>query len=67
MKHILLHNLFSLEKRNSITPPSNFSYNKEVGAWIDCQNGSLLMLHSSFAQVGTKKFDVETGEDHKGK
>lgn len=65
MEHILLQNSFIYKKRQSIACPNGFIYHKKIGAWVD-ENYSLLIHHNQFPEIGTKKFDVETGEDHKG-
>jgi len=66
MKHILLNAAFEFEQRISIVPLTNFSYNTLTGFWVD-DNGNLMVNDNDFAGVGSKKFDVETGEDKKYK
>lgn len=50
----------------SVVPPTEFQYDQVGGYWIS-DNGVLLMNDKRSLSVGSKKFDVETGEDHKGK
>ncbi|WP_461791669.1 hypothetical protein [Pedobacter sp.] len=66
MKHILLTSASSLEQRALINPPEQFSYCDLEGYWKN-GNGELLVEGKEFAGVGSKKFDVETGEDKKYK
>lgn len=66
MKHILLKELFLFKKRKKIEPPQDFSYNKILGAWINSNENTLLVFNEKFPLVGTKKKDIETGEDEKG-
>ena len=63
--HILLNNSFSYKKRETITPPKGFSYDKNRGAWISDSRKHLLVNDKRFAGVATKKRDIETGEDQK--
>lgn len=64
MKHILLQGI-EFKKVCEITPPENFAYNRDVGAWVSEMDSSLLVLHPEFSGVASKKKDIETGEDQK--
>ena len=66
MKHILLVNAFNYKKRKEIVSPIGFFYNKVIGAWLSHSDETLLVNHKSFPAIGSKKEDIETGEDHKG-
>jgi hypothetical protein len=66
MTHILLDNAFKYKKRSSITEPNGFYYNKQIGAWLSSIDQQPLVKQINFPSVGTKKEDVETGEDQKG-
>jgi hypothetical protein len=66
MEHILLKTAFNYKKRKEIEPPKNFKYNNIIGAWLSKTDDSLLVNHKDFPQIGTKKHDIETGEDQKG-
>lgn len=66
MGHILLDMAYTYAKRNEIIPPVDFYYDKQVGAWLSRNDHSLLIKNNKFPKIGTKKFDVETGEDNKG-
>lgn len=47
---------------------SGFNYNASLGAWISNEDGSVMVKGSDKRRPhpGTKKCDVETGEDMKG-
>lgn len=64
--HILLQNCSVLQRPSNESEPVGFIYNKHQGLWVHETNGSLYIDHPEFSAKGTKKFDVETGEDHKG-
>jgi len=66
MKHILLNTAFVFEHRADIQPLERFAYNEIIGFWVD-NDGNLMINDKGFAGVGTKKFDMETGEDKKYK
>ena len=66
MRHILFNKAFFYKRRKEIKPPENYEYDYMLGAWINSIDKSLLILSQNFKALGTKKFDVETGEDHKG-
>jgi len=66
MAHILLAGLGTPERKSLLIPPGGFAYDELRGVWAD-RDGSLLVDDRQFAAVGTKKFDIETGEDYKGK
>lgn len=64
MKHILLKNL-NHKKIQPIEPFQDYYYNKTDGAWVSIQFNSLLVKHKNFPAIGSKKKDIETGEDQK--
>jgi len=66
MKHILLNKAFEYKKRKDITPTEDYVYNSFLGAWFNIQNELPLIFANDFKGQGTKKFDIETGEDNKG-
>ncbi len=65
MKHILLQKALQYKKRKTIKAPENFRFDSLLGAWINKIDNTLLILSKDFKAQATKKFDVETGEDHK--
>ena len=66
MKHLLLQSAYHYMKRKDVSPSSNFYYDKSVGAWLGVFDKEPLIHTEDFPHHGTKKYDVETGEDHKG-
>lgn len=66
MNHPLLSQLIKFKKRKTISTPSGYVYNNELGFWESCIDGSLLVTNPLFASIGSKKEDIETGEDNKG-
>ncbi|MCH7411474.1 hypothetical protein MM239_18950 [Belliella sp. DSM 111904] len=66
MKHILLNRAFKYRKRKDINPPKDYDYNSILGAWFNINSKSPLIFAEDFKAQGTKKLDVETGEDNKG-
>lgn len=66
MKHILLNRAFEYKKRKDINPPKDYVYNSILGAWFNITNKLPLIFADDFKAQGTKKLDVETGEDNKG-
>lgn len=69
MKHILLNHLVTF-KRKKVSDLNGFTYDNKLGFWIaSAINASALIRHSEYFHFiqGSKKEDVETGEDLKGK
>jgi hypothetical protein len=66
MSHILLKNAFVFKKRSYINIPPEFNYDKKLGAWISKDGKVELVNHKGFPGGGSKKCDIETGEDQKG-
>lgn len=65
-EHILLQKSLKYRKRKEIETPKNYSFNSIVGAWINNSDQSFLIQSSDFNALGSKKEDIETGEDQKG-
>lgn len=66
MKHILLQKALKYKKRKKIEAPKGYLFNSRLGAWINEIDNSLLIQSTNFLALGTKKEDIETGEDQKG-
>jgi len=66
MKHILLQKALKYKKRKEIETPKGFSFDSLLGAWISSVDKTFLVEAKDFKAFGTKKEDVETGEDQKG-
>ncbi len=69
MTHALLKHLVHFN-RKIISIPEGFRYNRELGYWADenALTSPLVKQRDLLALIrGSKKEDVETGEDLKGK
>lgn len=70
MEHILLKKAFIFENENKNLDPAGSTYNALLGAWTKEEDGKeVILVHSDDPdkpETGTKKADVETGEDQKG-
>lgn len=66
MKHILLQKALKYRQRKEIKSPNGFLFDSLLGAWVNNIDKSLLIFSKDFKALGTKKEDVETGEDQKG-
>ncbi len=66
MKHILLQKALKYRKRKTIEAPRGYTFDSLLGAWINIIDKSLLIQSPNFPALGTKKEDIETGEDQKG-
>jgi hypothetical protein len=66
MEHILLQKAFNFKKKKIIESPEGYLFDNILGAWIDKNNNMLLIQSSSYPAIGSKKEDIETGEDQKG-
>lgn len=67
MRHIFFQEPFYYKKRAEVKPPKGYDYDHLFGAWVNTTDKSLLIFSKKFPELGTKKFDIETGEDHKSK
>lgn len=66
MNHILLQKALKYKKRKEIESPKGFLFDSLIGAWINNLDKTFLVKTEGFKALGTKKEDVETGEDQKG-
>ena len=66
MKHILLKNAFTYKKAKIKVEPKGYIFDHVLGAWVSKATKCLLINDSNFSAIGTKKEDIETGEDQKG-
>jgi hypothetical protein len=66
MRHILFQKALVYKKRKEITPPKDYEYDHNLGAWINREADLLLIDSVDFKGQATKKHDIETGEDQKG-
>lgn len=66
MKHILLQKALKYKKRKEIEEPKGFYFDSLIGAWINSTDKTYLIQSEDIKALGTKKYDIETGEDNKG-
>lgn len=70
MKHILLKKAFVFEQEKKNLDPIGCTYDIKKGVWVMEEFGKEVVLIRSQSPnkptTGTKKADVETGEDQKG-
>ncbi|WP_461791670.1 hypothetical protein [Pedobacter sp.] len=64
MEHILLRGS-SNRKIIFPVPSISFYYDEINGYWLSRENGNLLVFDATFPGIGSKKRDLETGEDQK--
>ncbi len=63
--HLLVKKAFIYASRD-IKNPENCEYNTRLGAWMWGNKFLVKSNNSNHLRVGTKKGDIETGEDQKG-
>jgi hypothetical protein len=64
-EHFLLKTARSMRRRE-VEDPSGCIYDPLVGAWLLKGTNTLLVETDARSLPGTKKNDIETGEDQKG-
>jgi predicted class III extradiol MEMO1 family dioxygenase len=65
MKDIFLAGSLVYKKVKPIVLSKEFFYDKRDGLWRSATDNALFVNSSDFAHVGSKKRDMETGEDQK--
>jgi hypothetical protein len=65
-RHLLLRTASSARRRNAPEAPPDCIYDPVLGAWILEGTNTLLVDTPQRSLPGTKKSDIETGEDQKG-
>ena len=65
-KHIILEKAERYSLANAIGVPKGFTYENLKGYWVNKQDGKALVNCDGPNIPTSKKFDMETGEDHKG-
>lgn len=65
--HLLIDKTVIYEKKE-LKDPTDAIYDDKLGLWLWGSNKEVLVKSNNpnCPQRGTKKFDIETGEDHKG-
>lgn len=66
--HLLLSRAFTYPTRERLEGPEDSRYDARLGAWLWGPDGDVLVRSANRdkPRPGTKKFDIETGEDMKG-
>lgn len=65
-EHILLDKAYIYEDVPDKLVPESCFYDREGGFWRLRNTGEVMMIGNNAQRPGTKKCDVETGEDQKG-
>lgn len=65
-KHPLIQRAQTYQRRNPDLTPKGCNYDDRVGAWRFIETGKLWAETPGRQGPGTKKNDIETGEDQKG-
>ncbi|PYG84276.1 hypothetical protein LY28_03696 [Ruminiclostridium sufflavum DSM 19573] len=65
-EHFLLKKAKIYEAKPQLTDMKGYSFQKQSGYWIRINTGLPMMAENNPLKCGSKKEDVETGEDHKG-
>lgn len=67
MSHLLLQKAFRFVRRRNLSLNlEDYEYDFILGCWISKIDHRPFTKSTDFPSLGKKKFDVETGEDHKG-
>ncbi len=66
MAHILLDRAVPYTRDHDISVPEGFVFSRSLGAWYSTVDGTHLVERPGYPGGGTKKNDIETGEDQKG-
>ncbi len=64
--HILLEKAKKYNIPIQNLTPYGCSYNNKAGYWVEDSSNIAMMKSDNPQKPTTKKFDIETGEDHKG-
>lgn len=65
-EHIILEKAMKYNIPDQNLTPNGCTYNAKEGFWIDKSSNTAMMKSDNPQKPVTKKFDIETGEDHKG-
>jgi len=63
--HVLLQ-FARMHPRSGAPAPDGWHYDPQVGAWTSLSTGKFMVHDPTASGYGTKKNDLETGEDAKG-
>lgn len=65
MEHIIISNLTKF-KRKKLNSPEGYNFDRKLGAWISNEDRNEILVKAKDRPIrGTKKNDIETGEDLK--
>ena len=64
--HLLLSTVRHCQIPDELPVPTDACYSLTEGAWIAQGTGEWLVNTPDMPMLGTKKMDIETGEDQKG-
>lgn len=65
-RNFLLRTASAARRRDISLAPANCTYDPVIGAWVLKDTTRLLVETDRRSVPGTKKNDIETGEDQKG-
>jgi len=65
-EHFLLKKAKRYEVKSQLTDTKSYSFLNKSGYWVRNTTGEPMMIQNNPPKCGTKKEDVETGEDQKG-
>ena len=64
--HILLEKAIKYDIPERNLTPNGCSYRANDGYWVENSSNTVMMKSDNPQKPVTKKYDIETGEDHKG-
>lgn len=64
--HLLINRAKRYDAESTVTVLEKYKFHGRSGYWINIDTGMPMMLDSCPLKCGTKKEDIETGEDQKG-
>ncbi len=65
-EHIIIEKAIKYNIPNPNLKPNGYTYKSKEGFWVDNSSKLAMMKCSNPQKPATKKYDIETGEDHKG-
>jgi len=66
MQHVVIGKAFRFAARSSKAELEGYHFDSRKGFWIEDRTGIPLVHSADGPKPGTKKADIETGEDKKG-
>ena len=66
-RNLIIEKAFRYKLHSSnIKDPAGCVYDEKMGCWVNENSKTPMVLDSTISKPGTKKADIETGEDQKG-